>query len=192
MSDVIVYYINLNKDTERRKNISEELSKNNINAKRFAAIDGRKRYKNQHAKGSRACRDSHLAVWNLALKNDITLILEDDIFIKPGLINYIQKVIKTIEKSQWEVIYFGYNTIAGDRYNEELIKLNSGTVASGFCYIVNRNTVQNIIGVFKDSNHIYWDVALKNDNKIRLFASKKQLVHHNWSMERIRKIIDRI
>ena len=79
-----VVYINLQKRQDRRQHIEDLLSKYNIEATRFEAIE--------HSHGLYGCGQSHLAVLKLARDNGWknVLILEDDILFTPLHIEDVQ------------------------------------------------------------------------------------------------------
>ena len=86
-----IYYINLDKRTDRKYHIENQLKLLNWNGKRFPAI--------QHSFGALGCSFSHLALLKYARRNKLShiLIMEDDVtFLEPSVfLNSINKFLET-------------------------------------------------------------------------------------------------
>jgi hypothetical protein len=86
-----IYYINLDKRTDRKYHIENQLKILNWNAKRFPAI--------QHSFGALGCSFSHLALLKYARRNKLShiLIMEDDVtFLEPSVfLNSLNKFLET-------------------------------------------------------------------------------------------------
>ena len=152
-----VYCINLDKRTDRWKEVSTFFRKYNIQVERFRAVDGNPMKWNQsrylHAKatafnGAMGCIASHLAIWKLAKQNNYksVLIIEDDCDLEENFNNlFINRYAQV--PSDWDLLYFGgvHDTVNG-RFSP--IKLTD-TVVIGkkiittTCYAI-KNTVYDL------------------------------------------------
>lgn len=127
-----IFYINLDKRTDRREEIENELRKMNLfeKAERFSAI--------YHENGAVGCSLSHLEVVKLAKARGYKnyLVLEDDFefLVDEGsfniLLNHFFETVNT-----WDVLMFGINLPNVQSVKDHIIKLNSGQTTSG--YIIN-------------------------------------------------------
>ena len=102
------FYINLDKDTKRKEHIENVFKKHKIPSERFSAIDG-EIYKGIN-KGSRACRDTHLALWKKIKKDEIFIIFEDDITISE---NKFEEIISKLPTENWNILNFGPTEVDG-------------------------------------------------------------------------------
>jgi glycosyl transferase family 25 len=116
-------FINLDKDTARRASIEQQLTALNIPFERVPGIDGRitdfgTEYSEALAiekngasltKGELGCAASHKRCHTIALQNEYTLILEDDVLLPKDFKNILEREIKknTITR-KWEYLSFDY------------------------------------------------------------------------------------
>jgi GR25 family glycosyltransferase involved in LPS biosynthesis len=111
----IGYFINLDKSTDRLENVDRQIGHFRINGlERFPALT------NQHIPQSSAT-DSHLAVFDLCLKNNFETIavFEDDfqfsdqLMFMPGysinLYEYLSTIYDEIINSDWDIFFLGFN-----------------------------------------------------------------------------------
>jgi GR25 family glycosyltransferase involved in LPS biosynthesis len=115
-----VYYINLDKRPDRRKEIESELQKHSIIAERFSAINGNVyNYKINHgslgmvthtiaANGIAGCIASHTDIYKKMIAQNIqtALIIEDDCVFIDNLNEYMAAHFQEIPKD-WGMIYLG-------------------------------------------------------------------------------------
>lgn len=109
-----IYLINLDRDTEKLKNISTILEKQNINYRRFSAIDGNLLVEHEitdvtekHRMNVKGCLLSHLSIVKNAKQNSYKriLILEDDILFNKNWKIYLQKL--KLLNNNWKLLYLG-------------------------------------------------------------------------------------
>jgi mannosyltransferase OCH1-like enzyme len=175
MIDIPIYYINLDRSTDRKKYMEDQFKYYNItNYNRISAIDGKKiqntskgfidniKYVNNYNKLTAyeiACTLSHLKTINLIdnNNNDYALILEDDCsldlitFWKDNLLNLINKNIP----KDWEIVQlFSFNCydLSNNIYYTKHVIGNECT--STLAYIINKLAIKKIM------NYIYPDFTL--------------------------------
>lgn len=137
------YYINLEKRTDRKIHVENELSKIGITAERFNAIE--------LPDGSLGCSMSHLKCIENAKKNkwDHVLIVEDDItFLDKDLfITHLNKFLK-INKT-WDVILFAGNVYKPYiKYGDFSIKVFRCQTTTG--YLVKSSYYDKLIQNYKE------------------------------------------
>jgi len=141
-----IFYINLDKRTDRRNEIEQELNKMELPYERFPAV--------YNKEGNVGCGYSHLSVLKLARNRGYknVLIFEDDftfLVSKTELENYLELLFSNIKN--FDVCFLSYNC---DRFEDILghsfVKrvLNSQT-ASG--YIVNENCFSKLIDLYEQT-----------------------------------------
>jgi len=162
----IIYYINLDRSVERRKNMEELLSHFNIPNVRISAVDGKnipddELYGNFIFEGEKnrtkveyACLLSHLKAFLLFQKSgyENALILEDDMTLEYA--KYWDKPVSTIINNapkDWDIIMLTYITdkILSDLYTKNY---NPYPIWSTGAYIVNKNAVNNILNKIYTNN----------------------------------------
>ncbi len=168
----IIYYINLDRAVERRKNMEELLSHFNIPNVRISAVDGKnisdeELYGNfifedgmKMSKVEYACLLSHLkTLLTFSQSNYMNaLILEDDMTLEYS--KYWDKTTKTImdeAPKDWNIIMLGYNT--PDKLPTEMYTLNTNqnpnqltNYFSATSYIINKTGVNNILNKIYNNN----------------------------------------
>ena len=170
----IIYYINLDRATERRKNMEELLSHFNIPNVRISAVDGKnisddELYNNFIFEGEKnrpkveyACLLSHFKAFLLFQKMisegknyKNCLILEDDMTLEYA--KYWDKPVSTIMNDapkDWEIIMLNY-TIGGKFNFNELYNKHKISIWSAGGYIINKNAVNHLL------NQIYMNNKFK-------------------------------
>ncbi|NDA89422.1 MAG: glycosyltransferase family 25 protein [Alphaproteobacteria bacterium] len=141
-----IFYINLDKRTDRRYEIEQELNNMELPYERFPAV--------YHKQGNVGCGYSHLSVLKLArdrgYKN--VLIFEDDftfLVSKPELESYLELIFNNIKN--FDVCFLSYNCdsfqdIPGHSFVKRV--LDSQT-ASG--YIVNEKCYSKLIHLYEQT-----------------------------------------
>ena len=142
-----IVYINLDRSTERRKNIEEEIEKLDLSEKteRFPAI--------LHKEGCVGCGQSHLAVLKMARDRGYKniLILEDDFQFLVSKEEFEQNMRLFFDsKIPYDVCMISYNI----QNSEEvpfpfLLKIKEAQTASG--YIVNQSYYNELIHLWEDA-----------------------------------------
>jgi len=138
-----VRYINLEKRTDRKKEIESELRRMGIeNFKRFPAVN--------HEKTEIGCFLSHLNLLKEARdkKHKNVLVLEDDFEFVVSKEDF-WKFMNSIKDLDYDVIMFVYNTQAHEDFNDNLIKVKSAQTAAG--YLVNSKFYDALIENFEEA-----------------------------------------
>lgn len=139
-----IFYINLDKRTDRRNEIEQELNKMELPYERFPAI--------HNSNGIVGCGYSHLAVLKLArdrgYKN--VLIFEDDFTFlveKPELEIYLEKVFNSF--NEFDVCFLSYNcnNFEDIPSNTFIKRVTDSQTASG--YIVNEKCYSKLISLYE-------------------------------------------
>lgn len=150
------YYINLDKSIDRREYMDNILKKENINCKRFSAIDGNN-YKNLCDKlnitpGALGCKLSHLQLLKNVKKNGWTIIFEDDIKIDTNTKNNILKILNSLPETA-ELVLFGTSpriillnigTFQFKKYNDFIWETNKN-LSCGHAYAIKYSGAQKWI-----------------------------------------------
>lgn len=139
-----IFYINLDKRTDRRNEIEQELNKMELPYERFPAI--------HNSNGIVGCGYSHLAVLKLArdrgYKN--VLIFEDDFTFlveKPELEIYLEKVFNSF--NEFDVCFLSYNCNNFEDIPSNIFikRVTDSQTASG--YIVNEKCYSKLISLYE-------------------------------------------
>ena len=156
-----VFYINLLKRIDRKRQIEFQLNKlknyrkANFNIQRINAVEDR-RY------GGIGCGKSHIKTLLYAkkLNLDSVIIVEDDMIINNSLIHKTFDIIDKMEKIKYDVLIFK-NHGKKEKYNNEISKAIE--IQTTGMYIVKKHYYNNLINIFQESvdNMDY----LKNNNK---------------------------
>lgn len=145
-----IYYINLERRKDRNQECINELQKNNIIAKRFAAIDGKSIINPNwdYSLGAFGCLQSHLEIIKEAKNNKYNnvLILEDDVVFNDNMESDFEKYYNQLNK-EWDMLYLSGNhnrhiQNSFEKINDNIIKCN--LTHTTHCYAV-KNTVYDII-----------------------------------------------
>ncbi len=168
----IIYWINLDRSTDRKKNMEEllyNLVGNNIKTERITAVDGKqmkiedleKYFINQQNKKCSiyeyACLLSHLnTILKFSQSNyNYALICEDDISL--DFAKYWDKPISQIVKeapSDWDIIML-FSTFAQEVNSDFIKKTNNVQIYGAGAYIISKATALKIINkIYKDNKFI--------------------------------------
>ena len=149
-----IYYINLNKRTDRREQIEKELNEFGLNYERFEAIE-------THGFGIHGCGLSHLAVLKLAKENNYenVLILEDDFTFLVSKDEFEQQLTSFFDlKLPFDVLMLSYLLKhTEDTKYESISKVKEAETAAG--YLVNKNYYNTLIDLYE------WAMPLLNQTK---------------------------
>ena len=178
------FFINLDRQVDRKNYMEQQFKNNNLNCKRFSAFDKKnidynfllnlkKNSKleviksNEKKEGSIACLLSHTYLWDkiFKLKGDTFLIFEDDCKILP---NFNKKLNHYLERlpQKWDLIWLGYNNIKGKRFDNNFFIPKQGFYighnSQQHCYLINRKSIPKIKNVlfpipknFKNKDQIF-------------------------------------
>jgi glycosyl transferase family 25 len=106
------FYINLDRDPDRRELLERELEKTAIAAERVSAADGRNVpdwltsfYDDRMGAGEVGCSASHLTICRIILERDLpfALVLEDDARIQNDCLNVIENALVKAPRG-WDII----------------------------------------------------------------------------------------
>ena len=155
-----IYYINLNKRTDRREQIEKELNEFGLKYERFEAIE-------THGFGIHGCGLSHLAVFKLAKENNYenVLILEDDFTFLVSKDEFEQKLASFFDlKLPFDVLMLSYNLNQGEDTEYGFIsKVKEAETAAG--YLVNKHYYNTLIDLYEwampllDQTKQHWNFA---------------------------------
>ena len=162
----IIYWINLNRSTDRKNNMIELLKKLPVKNERISAIDGKnisteilmsnfiindKNYTNIEY----ACLLSHLnAIKTFSETNyEYALILEDDMTLE--FVKYWNKKISDIinqAPKDWEILLLTYTTNNKIYNTEKLYILTDNVLYGAGAYIINNKSAKKIINMIYNNN----------------------------------------
>jgi len=143
-----IFYINLDKRTDRREEIENELKNYELDAERYPAILN-------EASGIVGCSKSHLNVLKLAKERGYknVLILEDDFEFIVSKEEFEDSLAQFFESGlDYDVVMLSYIVQKREPFNDLVSKIIESQTASG--YIVNCNYYDTIIGLYE------WSVPL--------------------------------
>ena len=120
-----VFYINLDKDTDRREHMEKQLTSLGFEYERFPAVDGRNPEietdydekialrKNRVAltPGELGCAMSHRALYEKIVKENIDymLIMEDDVKLPDNFSKIVEtEISKNTNNKRWDYLSFDY------------------------------------------------------------------------------------
>lgn len=200
------FYINLENSKFRRKKIEEHLSRNNIKAHRFNAVNGKKleNYSNEvktyiNKKGKwwdKAPLETQIGVALSHLKilekvandsnidmNHNVMILEDDVKISNNFWKELEHMKHQIP-SDFDMLLLGSNWGKGIHYSDDLLTDISGL---GFhAYIVKKKFCIEMVNHFKNNKlnmaiDTYFKDRIYKNQKYKIFLSKKNIIVQNWN-----------
>ena len=137
-----IFYINLDRRTDRRGEIEAELSKLGLSYERFAGIP--------HRQGIVGCGQSHLAVLKLAKERGYknVLIFEDDFMLLVPPAECLAKLGELFEsKQEFDVCFLAYNIQRAEPHTELLQRVVEGQTASA--YIVGSHYYDKLIALYE-------------------------------------------
>ena len=198
--DINIFFINLNKSTDRYESIKKQIKALDIkNCHRFAGVDGsiyrltdiengyfkNSDFNHNISKGITGCALSHFNLWNLIIEKKIKecIVIEDDIIFINNFNNHLNSLLKI--KEDYDVIFL-YNTI---EYSEKNYKNNEiipfkvfawyGTGTVG--YYINSKAAKylvDFINTYGFNRAIDW-VMLGQLNNINIGILKYPIVNHS-------------
>lgn len=191
-----IYVVNLESDKDRWINLKKNADKQNLNIKRFNAIDGRKidlnlkKYSqyfnsNKLKPGQKGCALSHIFLWN-QLKNgnpeDIIIIIEDDGIIPKNLNDKIKMYMKQAP-SNWEMIILGGNRFKGRYYSKNLIKpvINKYGNWGTFGYMIKRKCAKKLLNncrIMKTTIDHHLNLNFYSQNNV--YFCVPQIIYHDY------------
>lgn len=160
--DCHVFYINLKRREDRKKEMEEQLKKYGIPAERFEAID-----RPEPTKGIVGCTQSHMEVLKLAKKRNYqtVLILEDDFEFTLEPSELMSALYQLKENNiRFDVCMLGYKLEQGEDTEYGFLK-RAYVTQSASAYLVRREFYQKIIDLYEwaipllESTGEHWNYA---------------------------------
>jgi glycosyl transferase, family 25 len=147
------FYINLDRRTDRREQIENELKDKGLHVERFCAIE--------HASAAIGCTSSHLSVLKLARerKYESVIIFEDDFEFLVSTEEWNQLIARLPEK--YDVVMLSYNTDKSEPYDDDFDRVLETQSASGYVvhsrfYDVLIDRLEEGVQLFIKNPHHHW------------------------------------
>jgi len=140
-----IFYINLDRRTDRLEEIQEELQKLDLTAERFRAI--------QHEEGLVGCGYSHLHIMKIAKERGYknVLILEDDFSFKVSKDEFENLLEQFFTKVQdnYDVCMFSYGEEITETNNDLPFLVNIKSACDASAYIINGSYLDKLIELYE-------------------------------------------
>jgi glycosyl transferase family 25 len=188
-----IYYINLDRRTDRRKHMEEQLDNINYNGSiiRFPAVDGNtlnyndlindfqkeslddafgiKKSSVNTSKGALGCALSHKKIYQKVLEgnDDYVLILEDDVTIVPDFINKINN----LQVNNFDILWLGYH-FAGVKENYSNYMIPHQYLYGLFGYVINKKAAKVLLDIFPTRMQLDSEIP-KTFNYLKVYAVKE-------------------
>ena len=195
------YIINLDKDKQRMDTISKELNRENINFKRFSAINGndldiksekcKKYFTDDITKelkpGQMGCSLSHITIWEEIASNNnnnMYMIMEDDANVPRNFNKDIMKYVNEMPKN-WDMLLLGANRLIGKKYSNNLLYTDKSIKRNGnyglYAYIIKPNTAKKLLRTCEKMNKTIDHYLNKNFYiNHNVFFCNPHFVSHNY------------
>ena len=122
------FYINLDKDADKRKTMEQKISEMGLPLVRFPAIYGKNvdksilgdiftsRYLSSVNDGIIGCALSHVSIWKKIVTDNLkdTIINEDDVVFSDDAMSQLQKLYSNLPPD-YDIIYIGCSGVCGSR-----------------------------------------------------------------------------
>ena len=198
-----IYYINLDRRTDRYEHINNELKKINYTGpiERISAIDGKTLNINNLPNtlitndgkndaldknkglyyiltpGATGCALSHLNIYNKIIDeindDNYVLILEDDITIDNNFMNKLNDYINKMP--QFDILFLGYHMHSNSEENKNKVYGKPGKIWGLFGYLINKKAAIEIKKIFPLRYQIDTEMP-KIFNKLSVFYLKDKLI----------------
>jgi GR25 family glycosyltransferase involved in LPS biosynthesis len=171
LSDIPIYWINLDRSKNRRDKLEKILNNNNLKNKRIEAVDGKNLDINEIKKNHKiinikkneltnaiGCTMSHIKAIKAAYNDGLeyVIIIEDDCNFE--YLNYKKIPLKELVKDKDDCEIIILNPIAKNKINIKIIKsgerLNKISCWGAGAYFINRIGMENVITKF-EKNKIF-------------------------------------
>jgi len=186
----IIYWINLDRSNDRRKNMESIVSNFNIKNIRINASDGKLESddniygkfttdKFTMTKLEYACLLSHLnTIKQFSESNyEVALILEDDISLEFSIYWYkpISKIIKKAPKD-WDIIMVGYLNVSNSK---EIYSKNTdkNIILSTWSYIINKKSAIKFINSIYKNDKYYLTTNFAHQSDLFLYRMNNTYVY---------------
>lgn len=205
-----ILYINLDRRTDRKKHIENELNKINWSGsvERINAVDGRQLTKDDlinlfdenainefmdtsdrqfapgsyMSKGAAGCALSHKKCWeNIYNGNDEkVLILEDDIRFDDNFNDQLKTYLEKVP--DYDILYIGFHEARGSTQHDNILQKPGQVVFGLFGYIVNKRIAKKLIDMFPIRGQIDSEIAkIYDDNKVYHLNENSRIVYSDHS-----------
>lgn len=138
-----VYCLNLERRTDRRRQIEKEFTREMLDVEFVNATDGCKHSK--LTKGECGCADSHIRVWRDIVDKGypMALVFEDDARLVPNFKEKLDKVIQDLP-NDWDVVNLG--SAQGGRIKQKKISkhLVKGRSLMTHCYLISQKAARHM------------------------------------------------
>jgi GR25 family glycosyltransferase involved in LPS biosynthesis len=151
-----VFVINLDKDTDRLRRVSDRLMALDVAFERFAGVpppDKVVEFGDRRINAAiHGCSASHASLLELVFQRglDTALILEDDVVFRDDLREWMEPISRQLRDLDWGIFYCGLNLIEGGRR----VSANLGTVRLGYhthAYAVRRSAIPQVLEYIRSS-----------------------------------------
>lgn len=113
MSNIPIYYINLDRRPQRKEALEGLAKEQNIKIERFPGYDGMKdaEPRNKNLKrGHFGCWMSHLGVWDtIAKSGKLGIVLEDDIVFDNNFMDKLNAILSDSSYMTYDILLLGHN-----------------------------------------------------------------------------------
>lgn len=199
-----IYVINLDESSQRLKDITRSLKRENMEFERVSGVVGKKLDKKKLIaenivenkklkKGEIGCALSHIKIWNKAVKeNQNILVLEDDVIIKKNFWENFNKIQSQIP-ADFDIVYLGGSNIYGTKISENIIRPKSNkkkdTTNSGtYAMLINKKSIHKLLKMSKPLTHAI-DMQIKKDfDKFKVYYVYQPLITHNNNISSDRRL----
>jgi GR25 family glycosyltransferase involved in LPS biosynthesis len=171
-----VFYINLTRRPDRRREFEDETTRCLIDAQRVNAID-------MPSRPDLGCTLSHIKALSQSTA-DTCLVFEDDFVFEQDphpILRYV-----TEEFTEWDVIMLSSNIRMSEPFNDRLVRVKYAWTASG--YLVKKAYIPTLIACFKSSTTEPLDVSWQTlQQRDRWFACVPKIGKQRASYSDIQK-----
>lgn len=204
-----IFVINLDRSTERLKNITKNFQEHGINFERYGATEGIKlSYNEIENEASLLCRTlicnygmvgcaiSHKNLWKRLVSDpnaDYYIIMEDDAIIDNDFKNIIQEIDSIKDKLNIDILslYCGPFKNVQCNHITQVYTLSNGIIIgkpifplSLIGYIISKQGAKKLLSsIIKINAGIDTEMALKNMfDDLNYYSLSKNIIKHNWDM----------
>lgn len=169
-----IYYINLDKRTDRNDHFLEEIKKVDYDMNRVIRVSAI-----EHSIGTLGCLSSHIKCLKMALedKYDYAIICEDDFTFKTDNFKSVLDYINT-SNIDWNIVLMAINGKVSDTTDPYIKKVNHSQTTSG--YIIKKKYIKNLLLLFEELFDKTKHLTTKPDHGLHIDIYWKKIQHENW------------
>lgn len=200
------YVINLKINSDRLGVISDYFKRENMKFTRYPAFHGKKlsedglirdgtlSYHHFLRKGQLGCALSHLKLLELIKnkKQDIALILEDDVIIPQHFRRKLHNIITHLPP-KWDIVFLGGCNIYGKKVNKFFIKPTKFDYTYNLCmhaYLVNYRNIDRLIKYIKPFKRPIDSQLREAFHLLNIYYTYPNLVVQNKNIRSTRRDLD--